>query len=305
MNPVLYWSGPIQKPVTDQFAGQIAAVDVGGLLARQRCPITEAWNMADPSVPALAVWQAMLAQQNVPSVIPVQRNDPWGGRFNITLTRDTETLDKTMQELEQMGLKWAVSAGVPLLGPMPLDPIGDLAYSDFLGQGIQVIRDGTQVFNDVLVRGPDNIVDARVELNGLNLQTIINVNNMFELSNVQYAAERYVLYTGAFRTNISVPANAILVPDASVSIDQLIPTARFAVEAFGIRTRQELQSVQCTVGHGATQVAVTLNEVPNYTEIGKLQQTGGFLNIQSGSQAAIGTGQTPTTSVVGQEVGQV
>src|SRR5271168_294968 len=85
MNPVLYWSGPIQKVATDQFAGTISAVDVGGLLARQRCPITESWDTIDPSIPALAAWQAMLAQQGIFNVVPIQRNNPWGQLFDITL----------------------------------------------------------------------------------------------------------------------------------------------------------------------------------------------------------------------------
>jgi len=306
MTPVLYWSGPIQKAATDQYAGQIAAADVASLLARQRCPISESWDGVDPSVAALAVWEVMLAQQGLPSILPVRRNDPWGQRFNITLTQDVEMLDKTMQELEQMGLKWSVNAGVPLLGPMPLEPIGALDYTDFMGKGVQVIRDGTQIFNDVLVRGPDNIVDARVPLNGLNLQTIVNVNNMFELSNVQSAAQRYVLYTGKFRTDISIPNSAVLRPDAPVTVDQLIPSARFAVSAFGVRVRQELQSMQCTLGAGQpTQVSVTLNEVPDWTEIGKLQTTGGYQSVQTTGQVGFGSGQAPSTSVVGQSVGQL
>lgn len=301
--PALYWSGPIQAPTTDQFAGQIAAVDVAGLLARTRCPITQAWDAVDPSIPALAAWQAMLLQQGLPNVTPIQRAHPWGQRFNISLTADIEMLDKTTAELEQMGLKWSVNAGVPLLGPMPLEPIGSLGLYDFEAQGVQVTRDGTQVFNDVLVRGPDNIARAQVPLNGLNLQTIVNANNMFSLSNVLAAAELYALYTGSFRTGISVPSNAILIPDAAVTVDQLVPTARFAVDAFGVRVRMELQSMQCNVSSGQTQVGVTLAEVPDYTEINKFLQMGG--GQSSDNQAVIGIGQTTTTSAAGQGVGVI
>lgn len=303
-NPVLYWSGPIQNPLTDQFAGQITAVDIGALLARQRCPITESWDAVDPSIPALAAWQAMLAQQGV-NIMPIQRINPWGQRFNVTLTTDVETLDKTMQELEQMGLFWSVNAGVPLLGPMPLEPIASLGLGDFQQPGVQVQRDGTKVFNDVLVRGPDNIAVARVPLNGLNLQTIVNVDNMFALSNVLAAAQQYVLYTGAFRTTINVPQNAVLVPDAAVTIDQLVPTARYAVDVFGVRTRMQLSSMQCNVQSGQAQVSVALAEVPNYTEIGKFLQAGGGGSLQSGGQGVVGTGQAATTSAIGQQVGAV
>jgi hypothetical protein len=302
-NPVLYWSGPIQKVGTDQFSGQISAVDVGALLARQRCPITESWNSIDPSIPALAAWQAMLAQQGIFNVVPIQRNNPWGQLFNITLTTDVETLDKTMGELEQMGLYWSVNAGVPLLGPMPLEPIGSLGLAGFQNQGPQVIRDGSTVYNDVLVRGPDNLANAKVPLDGLSLQTIVNVDTMFSLTNVNVAAERYVLYTGAFRTEISTPSSAVLIPDAPVNIATLVPTARYAVDIFGVRTRMQLSAMQCSVSSGVAQVAVTLTEVPNWTEINKYLQAGGAGSLTSGGSSGIGTGQASTSSVVGQQVG--
>jgi hypothetical protein len=302
-NPVLYWSGPIQKPTTDQFAGQIVAVDQASYLARTRCPITQAWDAVDPSVPALAAWQAMLAHHGIGNIAPVRRNNPWGQRFNITMSSNVETLDQTMQELEQMGFSWSVSAGVPLLGVMPLQPIGSLGKDDFLGRGIQLTRDGSQTFNDVLMRGPDNIVRATVPLNGLSLQTLVNLNTMFELSNVQSAAQQYVLYTGSFRTTIMVPSNAILKPEAPVSIDQLIPTARFSVDAFGVRVRMQLQSVQCTLASGQLpQVGVTLTEVPNWTEIGILLSSGGSLTMAPNAQAQVGTGQSPSTSAAGEQV---
>jgi hypothetical protein len=304
MDPKLYWSGPIQKPATDQFAGQIIAVDAAAYLARTRCPLSQSWNAIDPSIPALACWQQMLAQQGVNGINPVQRNNPWGQRFDITITSDVETLDQTMQELEQMNLYWSVNAGVPLLGPMPLEPIASLGQNDFLARGLQLTVDGSQVFNDVLMRGPDNIVEVSVPLDGLNLQTLVNLNNMFELSNVQSAAEAYVLYTGSFRKTIVSAGNAPLNNDsANITIDQLIPTARYAVEAFGVRVRMQLNSMQVTVASDQpTQVAVTLVEVPNWTEIGQLQASGGNLTMQPNAAAQTGTGQSPSTSAAGQQV---
>jgi hypothetical protein len=302
MDPVLYWTGPVQEPSSDQFGGQITASDVGVFLAKTRCPITESWDAVDPSIPALAAWQGMLTQQGLDRIVPIQRINPWGQRFDVTLTSDVETLDKTMSEMEQMGLYWSVNAGIPLLGPMPLQPIASLGLAHFAQQGPRVVRDGTTVFNDVLVRGPDNIVRASVPLNGLNLQTIVNLDNMFELTNVLSAAQQYVLYTGSFRTTINVPSGAILVPDAPVTVDQLVPTARYAVEVFGVRVRMQLQSMQCTLTSGQTpQVAVTLVEVPDWTEIGKLLQSGGGLSMVPNAQAEVGTGQTQTTSAVGQQ----
>jgi hypothetical protein len=288
--PVLYWSGPLQSITMDQFGTTVNASDVGALLARTRVPITKAWNAVDPSVPALEMWQEMLQFQGVTNVVPIQRLDPWGDHFDCNFKADEKTLDKTMQDLETMGLRWTVVAGVPILGPMPLEPIGSLGQGDFLQQGISLTRDGSKVYNDILLRGPDSIARGRIELLGLNLQTIVTIDNMFGLTNVNRAVQQYARSVGTFKSAIQIPEGAQLDPNVNLDVNQMVPSARFAVSAFGVRLRMELESFQVNVQSGRSSIQVTLNEVPDWTEIGEMLQAGGTSSIQSGTRNTLQSG---------------
>lgn len=273
--PKLYWTGPIQKITANRYSGSIAASDISAFLAKTRCPLTKAWDGVDPCIPAGELWNAMIALQDL-TADPVTREDPWGDHYNVTTTADVETLDKTIKTLEQYGLRWTVIAGTPLLGPMPYAPIASLGESDFIGsEGIALIRDGTATANDVLLRGSDNLARARVDLANLNLQSIITIDNMFGVSNTVRATQQYVRQTGMIKTDIDVPSDAIFHKDANVSIDQLIPSARFAIEVYGVRLRMELESIQVTASQGDTQIAPAFNEVQDWTEIGQLESNGG------------------------------
>lgn len=273
--PKLYWTGPIQKVTANRFGGSINASDISAYLAKTRCPMTKAWNAVDPCIPAGELWNEMISLQDL-TANPVIREDPWGDHFNVNTTADSEMLDKTIKTLEQYGLRWTVIAGTPLLGPMPYQPIASLGEKDFVGDdGISLIRDGTATANDVLLRGTDNIARARVDLADLNLQSIVNIDNMFGVSNTIRATQQYVRQTGMIKTDIDVPSNAVFHPDANVSIDQLVPSARFAVEAYGVRLRMELESIQVSASAAGSQIAPTFNEVQDWTEIGQLQSTVG------------------------------
>lgn len=288
--PELYWSGPLLNLQVDRFSTSITAVDVSAYLARTRVPITKSWDATDPSVPALALWEAMLDLKGINHIRPIQRVDPYGDRFNSVFTADSETLDKTMQSLEQMGFRWTVVAGVPILGPMPYQPIAALGEDDFIGRGIALTRDGSKTYNDILLRGADNIARGRVDLHGLSLQTIVSLNDMFGLTNVNNAVQAYARNVATFRNSITVPAGSILHPDVDLIANQLIPSARFTVSAYGERLRLELDSVQVSTQSGRSQVAVTLTEVPDWTEIGAMLAVGGQSSFQSGTRNTLGQG---------------
>lgn len=278
--PKLYWTGPVLKVTGNRYGGSISACDMSMYLGKTRCPLTKSWDAADPSEPAGELWQSMIEQQGL-AADPIIRPDPWGDRFNISTTADIEMLDKTIKNLEQMGLRWSVIAGTPLLGPMPYSAIASLGENDFMGEsGFSLIRDGSGTANDVMLRGGDNLARARVELSGLNLQSIVSIDNMFGVSNVVRATQQYVRQTGMIKTDIDVPSNAVLHPDANVTIDQLVPSARFAIEAYGVRLRMELEAISVTASEGDTQISPTFNEVQDWTEIGQLQSNGGQLSIQ-------------------------
>lgn len=278
--PKLYWTGPVQKVTANRYGGSINASDVSAYLGKTRCPLTKSWDAVDPCIPAGELWDRLIELHGL-SIDPVLRQDPWGDHFNVTTKSDVEMLDKTIKNLEQMGLRWSVIAGTPLLGPMPYQPIASLDENDFTGEaGISLIRDGTATANDVLLRGGDNLARARIDLSNLNLQSIVTIDNMFGVSNVMRATQQYVRQTGMIKTDIDVPSNAVLRPDANVDIDQLIPSARFAISAYGVRLRMELESINVAASGSDVQVAPAFNEVQDWTEIGQLQSQGGQLSMQ-------------------------
>ena len=289
--PRLYWTGPIQTISMDEYSTDINCSDVSVYSEVTRVPLTKSWDGVDPSVPALEMWNAMLTRQGLPHVVPIPRVDPYGNRFDCRWVKGEKLMNQMIQDLEQMAFKWTVVGGVPVLGPMPEDPIASLDKDDFVGRGLKLTRDGSRTFNDILLRGADEIASARKELYGLNLETIINLDTMFGLTNVNAAAREYVDMTGRFVNSISTPGGAVLNPHVNLDVNQLVPSVRFAVTAFGVRSTMELESLQVMCQSGQAQTAVTLTEVPDRTEIGDMLITGGSASFASGTRNSLNLGK--------------
>lgn len=267
-NPALLWTGPIQKPVISRDTITITARDVSVFGARTRMPLTKRWDAADPSTIALELWNNMV-EAHALSVHPIARPDPEGDPFDFNVEKDAKMVDETISDLVNLGLKWTVVAGVPILGPAPLDPIAALDENDFPTGGITLTRDGSATFNDVLLRAADNIAQTRVPIEGMNLQTIVHVDDMFGVTNADRAVKQYARHTAAIRDVITLPDNSVLHPDAPVVIDNLIPSTRFALSAYGRVTLQELRSVSVECSKGKAAVSVTMESVVDLPELAK------------------------------------
>lgn len=254
------WRGPITRRARRRDSLTITAFDIGAYLRRTRCPLTKRWDATDPADIAREMWAAMIEDKNL-NVRPFVQPDPLGDRFDFATVKDDTMLDQVIGDLVQMGLRWTVVGGVPYLGPMPLRPVAALGEHDFIGGGLELVTDGESTFNDVVLRAADTISRGRVDIAGQNLQTIVNVDNMFGVSNADKAVRQYVRHTGSIRDVVVVPSGAELHPDAPVSVDQLIPSARFTVQGYGLLTLQELQSMKVTCAPGSTSVAVSLESV--------------------------------------------
>ena len=260
------WTGPIQKVSSNRAGLALTAKDHGCYLQRTRDPITKRWDAADPSKIAAELWRAMVDLQGVNSRV-IERPDPDGDRFDFAVVSDEQMMDQTLGALVDFGLRWTVVSGAAILGPLPHTPVASLGDDDFLGEGITLVRDGSAMANDVLVRGADVRHRERVDYFGQNLQTIHDIDNMFGVSNVKRAAQQYVRHTGTVRTRLELPPNTVLHPDAPVSIDELMPSARFVIESSGIRQLMELTGVEVTRRAGATNVSVTMESVEEDIEL--------------------------------------
>jgi hypothetical protein len=256
----LYWTGPIQKVECDWSKMVITARDSAALYARTRCPITKRWEAEDPAAIAAELWGYMIETHNL-ATKTIERNNPLGDRFDYRVVKDTKMLDAVFDDLVSKGLFWSVVSGIPILGPAPLKPIAALGEGDFIGAGITLIRDGAETYNDVLLRGADNIASVRVDRGGLNLQKIVDVDDMFGVSNAARAANQYVRYASKIRDAVSLPEGSVLHPNAPLVIGQLIPSMRVNVEAYGMLFTVELESVEVSLEAGKAEVSVKLESV--------------------------------------------
>ncbi|EHI13139.1 hypothetical protein KEK_08157 [Mycolicibacterium thermoresistibile ATCC 19527] len=271
----LYWSGPITRAEQGRDWLSLSARDVSALLARTRCPLTKRWDAADPADIAAELWAAVIEHHGL-NIRSLARRDPRGDRFGYDCVADETMADEVVGELVDLGLYWSVVAGIPLLGPAKREPVATLGEHDFIEGGLSVIRDGANTFNDVMLRTGDSVSRARLPMGGLNLQTIVNIDSMFGVSNADRAAHQAVRHTGTIRDAISVPEGATLHPDAPISIRELVPSVRINVEAFGLLSTMELEGVTVTCTQNETSVGVDLESVdddlPELVEIMEAQR---------------------------------
>jgi len=259
----LSWTGPIQTVTYGRETTAIAAADVSALMGRTRVPITKQWEATDPAFIAAELWRAMMEAQRLNGA-PVVRRDPLCDPFNFELKADSQMVDKAMDDLVGVGLCWTVVAGTVFLGPAPRVSIVSLGEDDFVNGDLTLVRDGTRTFTDVLVRAADDQTRARVNLGGLNLQTIVDVDSLFGVSNADRAARQYLRYTSSMREAVRLDNSAVLHPSAPITIAALVPSARVTVAAYNVLTPMELHSVEVSQTSDDTTVSVGLESVQDH-----------------------------------------
>ena len=258
-NPL--WTGPIRTigPMNDKTMN-IGARDPSAFYERTRTPMTKRWEATDVAYIAEEFWQRMIEHHGLRGR-PIVRADPNGKPFDYQATADAGMVGANIEELVQLGLRWCVVRGVAILGPAPLKPVAALGREHFTDPGPSITRDGSQMFNDVLVRAPENVARAVADMGGLNLQTIVNRDNMFGQINVNKAALELARYSAAPRDVLTLPGGAALAPGAPVTLDMLIPSTRVTIEAYGLQTLQELTGLEVTAAPGAAEAKVTMASV--------------------------------------------
>lgn len=257
------WSGPIQKATSSRKGMILNAKDHGAYLARTRSPMSKQWDKTDPALIANELWLAMIETQGL-KVLPITAADPLegttGNRYDFTAIRDDKMLDQTISDLVNLGMVWTVISGVPIIGPVNgHTPIGTLSDADFTGlDDIQLTRDGSATYNDVLVKVEGNKVQAGTDYYGQHLQLLKNLDHLSDVSDATRAAQAYLRHFGDARTLLTMPGGAVMHPNAGVTIDQLIPSARFIIETQGIRQKMQLTDVEVSRQAGDSSIKVTL-----------------------------------------------
>lgn len=261
------WSGPIQKATLGRTITTITAKDTATFMWRTRVPVTRTWADTDPTSIADSAIRSMNELHQLtaaPVVIPAVSQ-----AFTYSATADSRMMHQMFDDLVKLGLEWTVHAGRFILGPFTREPIAELYECDFLVE-IQRLRDGTATFNDVRVQGQNWAQTATAPLAGLRLQTLVSLDDVFGVSNIQRAAKLYAEDVAAIRDVLVVPSGASLHPEANIDLDDLIPGRVLRVNAAGVSNLMMIDQMQVSSTPASFDVTLTLISIENKTELAEL-----------------------------------
>lgn len=272
----LEWFGPILEVDRTRTGMSIDARDVSILMAHTRTQVTQSWDQLNVAPIARDMWRHMLDFQGIdaePVVLPALAT---AATYNVAVTADHRYVSQDMADLVKLGLLWTVVRGRPVLGTQPAAPVAELEDSHFSADA-SIHRSGAKTANDVRIQGKNSAYTARAPLAGLRLQSIVNLDNLFGVANIQRAAEEYLSRTAVIRDEVVLPSNATLTLDAPVELSDLVPGATLSVSALGVRTILRLDQMQVSGSSSGTSVSVSMSYQQTPTE---LEHSGGA--VQSG-----------------------
>lgn len=262
------WTGPIQSVKITSAATTISARDTATLMWRTRVPVSRTWVDTHTEEIAFDLWKAMLQLHRV-KVTPVVLTEVVQRSFTITAKAEQRMLNQLMDDLTKVGLVWTVVAGRPVFGRFSRDPVVTLEECDFMVE-LERRRDGTQTFNDVRIQGQNWAQNAKAELAGLNLQTVVSMDDMFGAANIQRAALQYAHDSARIRDELVVPSSASLHHEAPVSLDDLVPGKVFTVHSGTISQLMRLDQVAVSGSASGIDVQVGLVALEAQDEIARL-----------------------------------
>lgn len=269
----LQWRGPIIDFQFDNAAMSFQAKDVGTYMWETRTVTTRKWASLDIASIAADMWRDMLDLQGVtaePVVLPSLSGQ---GRYSVSVKADVRMLNQEVQDLVKLGLRWTVVKGRPVLGTQPPNIAAELGECHLSG-GARIQRNGARTSNDVRVQGQNYSHTERVDMGGLHLQSIVQVDDIFGVANIVNAAREQALKRAQIRNALIIPAGATLTGDAPVELDTLVPGVRIAVTALGARGVFEIQKVSVSGSSSGTTVGLSLNVVNDNTALETATGTG-------------------------------
>lgn len=261
------WTGPVQRVVIGRDRTTITARDVSTLMWRTRTPLTKRWQGTEVARIAAELWARMLELHRV-NAEPVVNRVLSTAAFDVSADADKTMMHQVHDELVKLGLQWTVVAGRPILGPVSTKPVGTLGEADLVAD-IEVVRDGTNTYNDVRLQGQNFAAYALADLGGLRLQTLVSLDTVFGVSNVQNATNAYAAQVSQIRDALVIPAGASLRLDQPFGLDALVPGAMFSVYARGLSALMRLEQVEVRRTPSTYDVAVTLAAHDPVTELGR------------------------------------
>jgi hypothetical protein len=262
------WTGPIQGVKINSSVTTVSARDTATFMWRTRVPVTRTWVDTHTEDIALDLWVAMLQLHKI-KVTPTVLSETVQKSFTISAKAEQRMLHQLMDDLVKVGLTWTVVAGRPVFGQFSRSPVVTLEECDFMVE-LERRRDGTATFNDVRVQGQNWAQNAVAELAGLNLQTLVAMDDMRGVGNIQRAALEYAQDSGRIRDQLVVPGSASLHHQAPVSLDDLVPGKVFTVHSGTISQLMRLDQVTVTGSSSGIDVQVGLVALEAQDDIARL-----------------------------------
>jgi hypothetical protein len=267
------WTGPIQTVKIGSATATISARDTATFMARTRVPVSRTWIDTHTENIASDLWKTMLQIHGI-KVTPTILTEVVTTTFTVTAVAQQAMFTSLMDNLVKVGLVWTVVAGRPVFGVFSSQPIASLEECDFMVE-LERQRDGTATFNDVRLQGQNWAQNAKVELAGLNLQTLVSLDDISGVGNIQRAALQYVKDSATIRDALVVPTGASLDPQAPVTLNDLVPGKVFLVNSGTISQLMRLDQVTVAGSSSGIDVQVGLVALSDPDQIATLISAGG------------------------------
>ena len=258
------WMGPVYTYSTARGRRmEITAVDVSTYFLRRTIHTRLQFTTTDLSTIAVAVIRAAMEPDDAWGVIPGMVVAETGRYASLTVNPDERTGGQVLEELVDAGLEWSVVAGRVVVGPVDSTLI-TLTDSD-LGDGFQVVTDGSETVTGVTVRGKGVQATAIDSTSPVGiLEQIVEVDAYTTELECRRDAAARVKANRIPARRVEPAGDARLLPTAPVVVEHLIPGAVVPVasEDPPVTTTVRLRVVDGASASAGDSVSIGLTEVP-------------------------------------------
>lgn len=262
------WRGFVFNTSAQDGKLSVTARDPSSWFSKRRVERSRGWYGVDPTTIAAEVIRDALAAFDPFGMSQYMVEAPTGLFVNYEVKKDAVLVAEVLKDLVDVGLQWTVTGGRLVLGPAPRAHTTaglDDSHFDTLPT---VEKDGSAVVNDLLILGKGasgQYFDYGSGFAGA-LQGIEKADALTtEFQCVNEARDQVRSRTVATR-RISMPGNSRLMPNAPVSVEELVPgcLVPIATNTTGIlvASRLELSEMSVKAGRSGDEVSVTLVDAP-------------------------------------------
>ena len=261
----LVWEGIVLRVEARRNLVTIEASDGALMFSRRRVPHGRVWRQHDASQVMRTHVEDGLGYKDPTGLVESIVEHP--SRLWVTASYDAAEcmVDDVVDDLVGQGLSWCVSAGRLLIGPVAAQYTTAQLSDAHLDARMTIVKDGSEVVTDALVTGKGvwgQYLDKDSPL-GL-VQAIESADGAVRSAECFMQAKRLVDDAGATPRRLTIPSGSRLLPDAPVSLGELIPGVQVPVSSrqTGVlmSSLMQLTSLDVTADSGGENIQVTLEE---------------------------------------------